>query len=417
MLGNKLSAARVRNAKEPGWYGDGRGLWLRIRGNGAKSWALRYTFRGKAHTMSLGTYPEVTLEAARARALEARRGLKDPDNPRDPIAERRERERQARLADMAQTFAAVADTYITAHAGGWKNEKHAAQWKATLTTYAYPVIGQTPVQAVATDDVLRVLEPIWTTRTETATRLRQRMEAVLDYAAARRMRTGENPARWRGHLDKLLPQPTKVAAKRHHAALPHAEIGGFVAALQAQEGVAARAFEFAILTAARTGEVVAARWEEIDLDAAVWTIPPERMKAGKEHRVPLSPRAVAILKEMQAHESESGGYVFPGLERGKHLSTGAFRACLKRMGRLDITAHGMRSTFRDWCGEETSYPREVIEHAIAHQLRDKAEAAYARGDLFKKRRRLMDAWAQRCAQADRAGANVSGINEGANYGA
>lgn len=410
VTGNRLSAVSVRNAKAPGWHGDGRGLWLRVREGGGKQWALRYTLRGKAHTMSLGTFPEVTLEEARRRALDARRLLKDPENPRDPLAERRERHRHARLADTAHTFAAVAGRYIDAHRDGWRNEKHAGQWEATLRTYAFPVIGKTPVQAVSTDDVLRILEPIWGTRTETATRLRQRIEAVLDYAAARRLRTGENPARWRGHLDKLLPKPTKVAAKKHHAALAHAEIGAFVAALRSQHGVAARAFELAILTAARTGEIVAARWIEIDLDAELWTIPPERMKAGKEHRIPLSRRAVAILKEAEALKEE-GGFIFPGMRRGEHLSNGAFRAVLKRMNRLDITAHGFRSTFRDWAGEETAFPREVIEHALAHRLKDKAEAAYARGDLLNKRRRLMEAWAERCAVDDARGAKVAAIGE------
>lgn len=417
-MAGKLTAVGVKNLKKAGWYGDGRGLWLRVRENGTKSWCLRYTIQGKARIMGLGGFPEVTLEAARESALEWRRLLKNPNGPpRDPIEERRLRMNAARIVGEAQTFEQLAERYIDQHRSGWRNEKHAGQWAATLRTYAFPVIGRAQAQDIDTDAVLRVLEPIWKEKPETATRVRQRIENVLDYAAARKLRTGENPARWRGHLDKLLPQPTRIKRVRHHPALPHAEIGAFVAELRAQEGIAGRAFELAILTATRTGEVVRARWHEFDLEAAVWEIPAARMKAGKPHRVPLSPRAVAILEGMKAHRSEGAAWVFPGMRKKKkdseptHLSTGAFRAVLQRMGRSDITAHGMRSTFRDWCGEETAFPREVIEHAMAHQLKDKAEAAYQRGDLFKKRRRLMESWAERCAADDARGANVTAIGE------
>lgn len=407
-MAGKLTAVGVKNLKKPGWYGDGRGLWLRVRENGTKSWNLRYTIHGKARIMGLGAYPETTLEQARESALEWRRLLKNPNGPpRDPIEERRIQMNAARVVSDAQTFEQLAARYIDQHRSGWRNEKHAGQWEATLATYAFPVIGRKLAQDVDTDAVLRVLEPIWTEKPETATRVRQRIESVLDYAAARKLRSGDNPARWRGHLDKLLSKPSKL--KRHHPALPHSEIGAFVAELSAQEGIAPRAFELAILTAARTGEVVRARWQEFDLDAAVWTIPGERMKAGKEHRIPLAPRAVEILRAMEAHEDGPASWVFAGMREGQHLSTGAFRAVLQRMKRTDITAHGFRSTFRDWAAEETAFPREVIEHAMAHQLKDKAEAAYHRGDLFKKRRKLMEAWAERCAADDARGANVTPI--------
>ena len=416
-MAGKLTAVGVKNLKKPGWHGDGRGLWLRVRESGSKSWNLRYTIHGKQRIMGLGGYPEVTLEAARESALEWRRLLKNPNGPRDPSAERRAQLNAARVVEASQTFDEIARRYIEAHASGWRNDKHKQQWQNTLATYASPAIGAKRVDTIGTDDVLRVLEPIWQTKPETATRLRQRVEAVLDYATARRLRKGENPARWRGHLERLLPNASKVKRVRHHPALPHAEIGSFVAELRAQEGIAARAFELAILTATRTGEVVRARWGEFDLEAAVWTIPAERMKAGKEHRVPLPPRAVEILEGMKAHRSEGVAWVFPGMKKRKkdseptHLSTGAFRAVLQRMGRSDITAHGFRSTFRDWAGEETSFAREVIEHAMSHMLKDKAEAAYARGDMFRKRRRLMEAWAERCAADDARSAKVTAIGE------
>lgn len=415
-MAGKLTAVGVKNLKKPGWYGDGRGLWLQVRESGSKSWALRYTLQGRARIMGLGPWPEVTLEQARQKAFDARRLLKNPDDPQDPIEHRRARLRAAHLANGAHTFEAVAKSYIKAHRDSWRNEKHAGQWESTLETYAHPIIGPLPVQQVDTDSVLRVLEPIWKTKTETATRVRQRIENVLDYAAARKLRSGENPARWRGHLDKLLPQPTRLKAKNHHPALPHREIGDFMQALRALQGVAPRAFEFAILTVARTGEVVRARWEEFDAERTVWTIPGKRMKAGKEHRIPLTDRAREILKEMKPLDTDGSGYVFPGAKRLEHLSTGAFRAVLQRMERTDITAHGFRSTFRDWAGEETAFPREVIEHAMAHQLKDKSEAAYQRGDLFKKRRKLMDAWAARCASAAVGGEKVTSIRREAAAG-
>ncbi|MGH8040594.1 MAG: tyrosine-type recombinase/integrase, partial [Rudaea sp.] len=278
-----------------------------------------------------------------------------------------------------------------AHKSGWKNEKHAAQWTSTLDTYAYPVIGKLPVAAIDTVLVMKVLEPIWTTKTETATRVRGRMESVLDWATVRGYRDGENPARWKGHLDHLLPKRSKVKKVQHHPALVYAKAPAFLSELRAQEGTAARALEFLILTACRTNEVIGARWNEFDLAEKTWTVPAERMKAGKEHRVPLSAQALKIIKDLR--KQVQGEFVFPGLHEGNPLSNMAMLELLKRMERNALTVHGFRSTFRDWVGETTNYPREVAEAALAHTIKDKAEAAYARGDLFAKRRRMFDDWA------------------------
>nr|WP_254846014.1 site-specific integrase [Xanthomonas axonopodis] len=275
-----------------------------------------------------------------------------------------------------------------------KNDKHKAQWRSTLETYAYPYIGDLDVKQIDTPHVLAALDPIWITKNETASRVRGRIERVLAWATVSGHRTGDNPARWRGHLSEALAAPAQAKKVEHHAALPYAELPAFLSALEGQIGIGANALRFAILTATRTGEVIGARWDEFDLEENVWTIPVERMKAGKEHRVPLSSAALEILSAMRNFATESGdGFVFPGAKNGSPLSNMAMLATLKRMGRTDITAHGFRSTFRDWAGQETHHPREVIEHALAHQLKSKTEAAYARGDLLRKRRALMDDWA------------------------
>jgi integrase len=305
---------------------------------------------------------------------------------------------QGRLdAAKAVNFKECAARYIASHRAGWRNPKHAAQWEATLATYAEPVIGGLSVQAVDTALVLKVLEPIWTVKPETAGRVRGRIESILDWAKVRGYRAGENPARWRGHLDKLLLPHSKVRRVEHHAALPYAELPGFLVSLREQEGIAARALEFAILTAARTGEVLSARdGGEIDLLDKTWTLPATRMKAGKEHRVPLSARALAILKEMQAHRHPDDAFVFPGAKPGRPLSNMAFLMLLRRMGRSNVTVHGFRSSFRDWAAERTNFPAEVAEMALAHTVSDKTVAAYNRSDLFDRRRRLMAAWATFC---------------------
>jgi len=377
---NRLTARAAEGAKRPGRYPDGGGLYLRVTAAGTKSWVLRVTRDGKTRESGLGAFPKVTLAKARELAAEVRDRL-----GRGEIVTRK-------ASVPAVTFQQCAERYIEAKRAGWKNAKHAAQWGATLTQYAYPILGALNVADVTLPHVLKILEPIWTTKTETASRLRGRVQSILDYATARGYRTGDNPARWQGHLKELLPAPGKVAKIEHHAALPWQEVGAFMAELRQQAGTGARALELAILTAARSGEVRGATWSEVDLVQAVWTIPAARMKAAKEHRVPLSAPAVALLRALP--RIDGSDLLFPNT-KGAALSDMTLAAVLKRMGRT-VTAHGFRSTFRDWAGECTAYPREVIEHALAHQLRDKAEAAYARGTLFEKRRRLMAEWGQFC---------------------
>jgi integrase len=347
--------------------------------------------------MGLGPLRLFGLSDARDKAADAQRLLHEG---KDPIEFRRDARAKARLeAAKSITFKKAAETYIASHSSGWRGAKVKGQWEATLRDYAYPVIGSLPVQAVDTALVLKVLEPIWTKKPETAGRVRQRIEAILDWAKVREYRDGLNPARWKGHLDVQLPPRGKVRKVEHHAALPYSEVGDFMARLRQHVGTAARAFEFAILTAARTNETLGALWSEIDFGAKTWTVPAERMKADKEHRVPLSRRAIGILEEMSKRRptgNSGAAYVFPGQRSGKPLSNMAFLMLLRRMQRPDLTAHGFRSTFRDWVAEHTTFPNEVAEMALAHVVADKVEAAYRRGNLFEKRRQLMDAWAEWC---------------------
>jgi integrase len=390
--GKRLTALKVEKEKKAGLYCDGLGLYLQVRAGGAKSWIFRYRTNGKLRDMGLGSVNAVTLAQAREKAS-ACRSMRA--NGIDPINLKRSEKAKSRAeATRAMTFEQCAAAYIEAHRAGWKNAKHAAQWTATLATYAFPIFGTQPVAAIDTPIVLKVLEPMWTTKTETASRIRGRIESVLDWARVREFRHGENPARWRGHLDHLLPKRGKVAAVKHHAALPYDEVPTFMASLHAEAGVAARAFEFCILTATRTGEVLGACWTEIDMKAKVWTIPPERMKARREHRVPLSDRAMTILHHVKEFSRDE--FVFPGGKTNHPLSGMAFLMLLRRIKRDDITAHGFRSTFRDWAAERTSFPHEVAEMALAHMISDKVEAAYRRGNLFIKRRRLAEAWAAFC---------------------
>ncbi|MDK3021724.1 integrase arm-type DNA-binding domain-containing protein [Cupriavidus taiwanensis] len=387
---NKLSDRAVREQKQPGYYGDGGGLWLQVSKTGTKSWVFRYTRQGRTHDLGLGSYLNVSLKMAREKAAELRATLGRGDDPKA--------ERWAAKANAASrmTFDQCAEKYIAAHKDGWKNPKHADQWDATLKTYASPIIGSLDVAHIDTPHIVRILEPIWTTKNETASRVRGRIERILAWATTRKLRNGDNPAAWRNHLDTLLPKPSAVQKEKHHEALPYRAINSFLQELREQPGVAPRALEFTILAAARTGEVIGAEWAEIDLTHKVWTVPAERMKAKREHRIPLAPRAVEILKEMKAARDERDGceFVFPGWSGDKGLSNMAMLKLLKSMGHTGITVHGFRSTFRDWAGEQTHHAREVIEHALAHQLKDKAEAAYQRGTLFEKRRALMDDWAK-----------------------
>jgi integrase len=351
---------------------------------------LRYRFQGRDREMGLGG-EYVSLKEARHSAAQARRQIREG---LDPIEERR----KARGKSSAPTFAKCAKQFINDNQVAWGSAKHRAQWRNTLGSYVFPVLGDKPVDTIDVDDVLRVLTPLWTLRPETASRVRGRIERVLDWARARGLRHGENPARWRGHLDNLLPKRSKVRAVRHFAALPWRGVPAFMTALRAREGVAERALEFAVLTAARSGEVRGMRWDEVDGD--VWAIPAERIKAKQEHRVPLSPRALVILDELPRFDGAE--LVFPGMRPGRPLNDMTLGAVLKRMGHSDLTVHGFRSTFRDWSAESTNFTREVCEQALAHTLVDKTEAAYRRGDLLEKRRRLMNAWAVYCGQSPRA---------------
>jgi integrase len=398
----KLNHLAVSRATKRGYLSDGGGLYLQISANGAKSWVFRYRDAGRLRELGLGAAHTFTLADARKRAIEQRKLRADGI---DPIEHRHARRSQAKLdAAKVMTFRGCAEAYIDAHRRSWKNDKHAAQWLATLTTYAYPIFGDLSVQSIDVALVTKALEPIWRDKTETASRLRGRIEAVLDWAAVRSYRHGDNPARWRGHLDKLLPARAKVQRVEHHAALPYAEIGQFMAQLREQEGMSSLALQFLILTATRTSEVLNATWAELDLDNALWTIPAGRMKAGREHRVPLSKPALALLRELHAHRI--GDLIFPSAKPSRPLSNMAMLKLLERMGRPDLTVHGFRSTFRDWAAERTNFPREVAEHALAHSLPDKVEAAYRRGDLFDKRRQLMDAWARFCATVVAEGAVI-----------
>ncbi len=395
----KLTALAVAQAKRRGYYGDGGGLFLQVSATGSKSWVFRFKEAGRLREMGLGPTHTIGLADARQRAQECRKARLDG---KDPIEMRRAERSTAKLdAAKAMSFRACADRYIASHKAGWRNAKHAAQWTATLETYVYPSFGALPVQGVDVGLVMKAIEPIWATKPETAGRVRGRIEAILDWASARGYRQGENPARWRGHLENLLPKRSKVRRVEHHAALPYPEIAAFMSELRQQEGVAARALEFAILTAARTGEVIGARWDEFNLAEHLWTIPADRMKAGKEHRVPLSDAALAIVEQMAT--IRSGDFVFPGGRANRPLSNMAFLMLLRRIGRGDLTAHGFRSSFRDWAAERTSFPAEVAEMALAHAVADKVEAAYRRGDLFQKRRQLADAWAKFCAAPAPAG--------------
>ncbi len=405
----ELSALEVSRLKETGLYfvGNIPGLILQITGPDAKSWILRAMVGGKRRDIGLGGFPAVTLAGAK----DAARAIREKISAGiDPVEERlAARSAIAAARASAISFQEAAEKFMAANEAGWSNPKHRAQWTATLATYAFPTIGKLRVSDVETQHIVAILEKLWTTKTETASRVRGRIESVLDYAKVRGYRQGENPARWKGHLDHILPKRSKVKKVEHHPALDYRAVGSFMSALKAIDGMGARALEFAILTACRSGEVRGATWTEIDEKAGVWTIPAERMKADKEHRVPLSPAAMELLKNLPRIAGTD--LIFPST-RITQLSDMTLSAAIRRMDEVStkdgcngwkdstgkvITVHGFRSTFRDWAGETTAYPREVIEHALAHQLKDKAEVAYARGTLFEKRRRLMADWAKHCA--------------------
>lgn len=389
-VARELSALAVKRATAPGMHfvGGAPGLALHVTNSGARSWLLRAMVAGQRREMGLGPYPAVSLADARERANTARSAIA---NGADPVADRRAARSALRASTAAAlTFEQCAQRYIAAHESSWKNAKHAQQWRNTLATYAYPTLGKLLVRDVAKHHVLAVLEPIWNEKNETATRVRSRIELVLSYAMQAGYRPEElNPARWRGGLDTLLAPPNKVAPVEHHAALAFDDAPAFMARLRTVGGAGARALDFAILTAARSGEVRGATWAEIDTDAALWTIPAKRMKAGREHRIPLSRDAVALLAALP--RNDDAGLVFPAV-RGGMLSDATLAAVLRRM-QVPVTVHGFRSTFRDWVAERTSYPNELAEMALAHTIGDKAEAAYRRGDMLQRRAAMMNDWA------------------------
>lgn len=392
---SKLTHLQALKLKEAGLYGDGAGLWLKVTDRGSKSWIFRFTRAGRERWMGLGSFPDVSIAEARDTAAEYRKKIR---NGIDPLQEKQD-EAASLYASQAKavTFDWCAEQYINAHKSGWKSAKHVDQWRNTITAYASPVIGALAVDKIDTAHVMKILEPIWATKAETASRLRGRIESVLDWATVRKYRTGDNPARWKAHLDTLLPARSKLARVQHHAALPWTDMADFMVALRQQAGIAARALEFAILTAARSGEVRGMTWAEVNLDSRMWIVPPQRMKAGNEHRVPLNDQAYRVLKDLRGDIVRADtDVVFPGVKAGKPLSDMSLTAVLRRMGRGDITAHGFRSTFRDWAAETTNFPRDMAEMALAHTVGDKVEAAYRRGDMFDKRRKMMDDWAKHC---------------------
>jgi integrase len=412
--GNKLSAASVRTANKPGLKADGDNLYLQVSKFGTKAWLFRYMKNGVARKMGLGAVHTVSLAEARKRAAEARLKVHDGIDPIDQRKASRVRERVA--AARAITFKACADRYIEANRAGWRNAKHGDQWIATFNETRrgerkYPAltaaINDLPVDAIDTALVLKVLEPIWQEKPETANRARGRIESVLSWATVRGHRAGDNPARWRGHLDQLLPGRSKIARVKHHDAVPYADMPGFMGALRDKSAISARALEFTILTAARTGETIGARWSEFDLLTKLWIVPPERMKGGKEHRAPLSDRAVEILSVLP----RTGNFVFRAAKSDRPISSSAMLELVRGMRGMGATVHGFRSSFRDWAAEQTAYPTELCEMALAHAVGNKVEAAYKRGDMMEKRRRLMADWAAYCERAPAERDNVGPFRE------
>jgi integrase len=401
---------KLLHAGLPGKHLDGgsagvRGLHLVVVNDKNASWQFRYQLHGKARWMGLGSARDIELAEAREQAREARKQLA---KKLDPLALRQGERAAERLASLkAITFAEAVQSFCAQHEGAWKNRKHAAQVLQTLKTYALPTLGSLPVASIDTPLVLKVLEPIWKTKTETASRVRGRIEAVLAWATVRGYRAGDNPAKWRGHLAEALPKRSAIAKVEHHAALPYAELPDFMAKLAERKGSGAAALMFTVLTAGRTGETIGARWSEIDFQTNVWTVPAGRMKAGEEHKVPLAPQVVALLHELPRESDSDDGYVFIGARPGAPLSGMGMAATLQRLGYGHVTVHGFRSAFRDWAGDRTVFARDVVEAALAHAIENKVEAAYRRSDALEKRRKLMDAWAAFCSTPAKAkGATV-----------
>jgi integrase len=405
---NRLTALMVSRKKRPGLYADGGGLYLRVADGGSKQWIYRYVTNGRCRDMGIGPERVLTLAEARERArLQSKLRL----DGIDPIAYKHEQRAAAiAAAAKAMSFRQCAELFIADHEKKWTNAKHRRDWKTTLVKYAYPALGDMPVASIDTPLVLKAIKPLWERAPETASRVRGRIENVLGWATVHHYRTGDNPARWRGHLEHALPARSEVAEIEHHAALPYKQAAAFVGKLRQDTSVMGRCLEFITLTASRLTQTTHATWSEIDLETRVWTVAGSRMKSGKEHRVPLSAVAVAILKEMAAIKHSD--YVFPGYKQGRPLGHNGLWTLARRVADADITVHGLRSTFRDWAADCTSYPNHVVEMALAHPVGDKVEAAYRRGDLFEKRRRLMGEWARYCAQPQSKRDNVRPIRAG-----
>ncbi|MFT3811068.1 MAG: integrase arm-type DNA-binding domain-containing protein [Micropepsaceae bacterium] len=404
MAEKKLTETRVRSAK-PGWHGDGGGLWLRVSPAGNRSWVFVSVRNGRRREMGLGPFQgatkHVSLAAARDKAKAVREILGRGGDPFKELPER--------IATSApKTFGVIVEDLLAAKTADFKNEKHKAQWEMTLRVYAKP-LHRLPVAEVTADDVLTILKPMWREKPETASRLRGRIEKAIDYATALGLRSGENPARWKGHMDHLLGKREKLT-RGHHAAMPYADVPTFVARLRGVEGYGARALELTILCATRTTETLGAQWGEFDLETALWTVPAARMKMAREHVVPLSSQAVTLLKSLK--EKALGDWVFPSMKPKRPLSNMAMTAVLRRMSVDDVTVHGFRSSFRDWSGDATNFPRDVAEMALAHRVGDETEIAYRRSSAVEKRRKLMEAWARFCTTLPKTG-NVVAISKGA----
>ena len=405
LTAKKAENAKPKSGKQWAVMPDGGCLYLQVttnkHGEINRSWLFKYQLDGQRREMGLGSLKDRSLAEARTKARELRQQLLDGTDPLLAKQQARE-ERRAALAEQAKriTFRECAEGYVASHADGWRSAKHTRQWLSSVADHAFPILGNLAVSDITTAHVVKVLEPIWTAIPETASRVRNRIERILDWAKVREYRDGENPARWRGHLAELFPAKGKVRKVKHHAAMVYTDVPAFMAALREREALAAAALEFAILTAGRTSEVIQARWDEIDVGAKLWTVPAGRMKAGREHRVPLSDAALRVLERMR--QVRHNDHVFPG-ERSAALSNMTFLRLLRRMDRDDLTMHGFRSSFRTWAAERTSYPREIAEAALAHVVGDATEQAYQRGDMFDKRRKLMDAWATYCTKPARTG--------------
>jgi integrase len=403
---NRLTAMKVAKARKPGLLSDGGGLYLRIAPGGSKQFIFRYAVNGRLRDMGIGPTHTVDLAMAREKALEARRlrleGI-------DPIAHKRARVAALQAADAkAMTFKQCAEGFIRDNEKEWKNSAHRQQWTSTLAKYVYPELGELPVAAIDTPLVLKVVKPLWTDKTVTGARVRGRIEAILGWATVHRYRSGDNPARWQGLLEHALPAQSKIAKTEHHAALPYTEVAPFMVKLRQEASPAAKCLQFIVLTAARLVEATEATWAEIDFEGRTWTVPAARMKAGKEHRVPLSDAAIMVLEAMRAVRMSD--FVFPGLRDGRPVGTRTVQDLVKRHNG-EITVHGFRSSFRDWAAERTNFPREVAEKALAHAVADATERAYQRGDFFEKRRRLMDGWADYCAKPAAASGKVLGFHK------